>query len=365
MISVMPPGRAGPLDWSVAEFPRHRLRLLRAAVQAYFVLVTLVIGVRFHHFVQHYLDPARPFVERPAAVDAFLPIGGFMAAKYFLFTGIVDPIHPAGFVLFVTIVAVSLLLKKGFCGWICPIGTLSELLWRTGRRVLGENLRMNPNVDVVLRSLKYVLLALFVLLIGVAMVPNMMVLFMITDYYKTADVRTMQFFTRMSTLAFSVVAGLVVLSLLYRNFWCRYLCPYGALLGLASRLSPVKVRRDETHCAHCRACSRHCPSQIDVEKETLVDSAECFGCLTCVSRCPQKGALDLTVAARGGRRILRPVLMPVLLVALFYLGVGLGMATGHWKSKVPAEEYARIIPTLYGREAPPAVPPPPAPRSAE
>ena len=113
---------------------RTYVRFLRYAVQFGFVLLTLFIGYRFYQFVQHFEVPGRPFVQRPAAVDAFLPIGGLMAFKYFLFTGIVEPVHPSGFILFVAILGVSLIMKKGFCGWICPFGTLHHFFanWKSG-----------------------------------------------------------------------------------------------------------------------------------------------------------------------------------------------------------------------------------------
>ena len=174
---------------------RTYVRFLRYAVQAGFVVVTLFIGYRFYQFVQHFEVPGRPFVQRPAAVDAFLPIGGFMAFKYFLFTGIVEPVHPAGFILFVAIVGVSLIMKKGFCGWICPIGTLSQYAWMAGEKVLGKNFKPGPSADIALRSLKYILLGFFVFLIGFAMAPTMMLLLMITDYYKVVAVRMMKIFT--------------------------------------------------------------------------------------------------------------------------------------------------------------------------
>ena len=116
-----------------------------------------------------------------------------------------------------------------------------------------------------------------------------MAMFFIADYYKIVDVRMMKFFTEMTTLTMWVLIALGALSLLYKNFWCRYLCPYGALLGLVSRFSPFKVRRNEEKCIHCHACTKHCPTLIDVEKKDVVKSEECFGCLTCVSRCPVRG----------------------------------------------------------------------------
>jgi polyferredoxin len=325
--------------------PRAYLRPLRYAVQAAFLLLTLFIGWKFYHFVQQYSAPAGTIIERPASVDAFLPIGGLMAFKYFILTGIVDPIHPSGLVLFIAVLGVSLLLKKGFCGWICPIGTLSQYVWMAGEKVFGRNFRIAGYTDISLRSLKYLLMGLFLLAIGVMPMWSM-ALFFIGDYYKTVDVRMMLFFTEMTTLTMWILIALAALSFLYKNFWCRYLCPYGALLGLLSKFSPVRIQRNDEKCAHCHACTTHCPTQIEVEAADVVKSAECFGCLTCVSRCRAAGALELTASFGKKIRVVRPWLFPVILVALFYVVIGIGMLTDSWHSKIPQEEYQKLIPEV-------------------
>ncbi len=269
-----------------------------------------------------------------------------MGFKYFLLTGIVEPVHPSGFVMFTAILAVSLFVKKSFCGWICPIGTVSQYVWMAGQKVIGRNFRIPGFGDVSLRSLKYVLLGLFLFIIGIAMPSSMIALFFIGDYYKTADVRMMKFFTEMTTLSMWVLIGLGFLSLLYKNFWCRYLCPYGALAGLLSRLSPFKIRRNDEKCIHCNACTTHCPTQIDVASKTVVKSEECFGCLTCVSRCPSEGALDLMVSSGKKATVIKPLLFPFVMIILFYLVIGIGMATGNWHSKIPYQDYRQLIPEV-------------------
>lgn len=325
---------------------RKYIRILRYSVQAAFLLLTLFIGYRFYQFVLHFEAAGQAFVQRPPSVDAFLPIGGLMAFKYFILTGIIEPVHPSGFIMFVAILGVSLVMKKGFCGWICPVGTLSQYVWMTGEKIFGKNFRIGRFTDLSLRSVKYLLLGLFLFLIGIAMPPNMMVLFFITDYYKIVDVRMMMFFTEMTSLTLWVLIGLGVLSLLYKNFWCRYLCPYGALLGLLSRLSPFKIRRNEEKCIHCHACTQHCPTLIDVESKAVVKSEECFGCMTCVSRCPAPGAIDLTVSVGKKVNIVKPWFFPIILIVLFYLAIGIGMVTDNWHSKIPYEEYQRLLPDV-------------------
>jgi polyferredoxin len=328
------------------SYPRKSIRYIRYAVQIWFLLVTLFVGWQFFQFVLHFEDPSYPFVQRPPSVDAFLPIGGLMAFKFFAVTGIVEPIHPSGLILFIAITGVSLFLKKGFCGWVCPVGTLSQYVWMIGEKVLGRNFRVEQYTDIGLRSIKYTLLALFFWVIVVAMGSNMILMFFGSDYYKLADVKMLKFFTDMSSLTFWVLVGLGLLSLLYKNFWCRYLCPYGALLGIISRWSPVKVRRNEEKCIHCHECTKHCPTLIDVEKKDVIKSGECFGCMTCVSRCPAPGALDMTVKAGKQVSILKPALYAVLLVALFYLIIGIGVLTGKWHSQLPYEEYQRLVPQV-------------------
>jgi polyferredoxin len=329
---------------------RTHLRKLRYSIQFAFLLLTFFIGYRFFSFVLHFESPGHPFVQRPPSVDAFLPIAGLMSFKYFLFTGIIEPIHPAAFVMFVAIVAVSLFLKKGFCGWICPVGTVSQYFWMAGEKIFGRNLRMKKYADVPVRSLKYILMALFLVLIGLTMAPNMLVLFFLSDYYKTADVRTMKFFTEMSQTAFWSLLFIGGFSLLLKNFWCRYLCPYGALLGLLSSCSPVKIRRNEEKCVHCGACTKNCPTLLPVETKEVVSSPECFGCMTCVSHCPSKGALDITVKAGKKRMDINPWLYPAALLLLFYLIIGAGIVSGNWQSRVSITEYRELIPGISPKD---------------
>jgi hypothetical protein len=71
-----------------------------------------------------------------------------------------------------------------------------------------------------------------------------------------------------------------------------------------------------------------------------------FRLLTCVSRCPAEGALDLSLRTGRKVRTITPWLYPVILIILFYLAIGVGMATDNWNSKIPYEEYQRLIPEV-------------------
>lgn len=323
---------------------KKNIRFLRYAVQAVFFLLTLHIGYTFYHFVLHFENPSHPFIERPPSVDAFLPIAGLMSFKYFLSTGVIEPVHPSALIMFTAIVCVSLLLKKGFCGWICPIGTLSQWSWMTGGRLLGKNFRIGRHADILLRSMKYIGMTFFLFIVWGRMSTAALEAFFLSDYYKIADIKTMKFFADMSTATAGFLAGAGGLSLLYKNFWCRYLCPYGALLGLLSIFGPVKITRSEKNCSHCHACTSHCPALIDVERQAAVNSAECFGCMTCVSRCPAKGVLEISIKTGRQRKAFAPYLYPAVLVLMLSLIIGAGITAGKWRSRVTYEEYKRLVP---------------------
>src|ERR1039458_584839 len=97
--------------------------------------------------------------------------------------------------------------------------------------------------------------------------------FIHSEYHKVADVRLLDFFLHISPFARGVILGLLALSIVLNNPFCRYLCPYGALLGLVAMLSPVRVTRDRERCISCGACSQACPSSIDVMHNKSVASA--------------------------------------------------------------------------------------------
>lgn len=333
---------------------RSYLRRLRYIVQWGIFLFLIYAGVKFYFFVEYFSQADMPLqitppVNRPPSVEAFLPIGALMAFKLWVTTGIFDRIHPAGLVIFVAAVLMALLLKKGFCGWICPVGALSDATHKLGRKIFRRNFRIHTYLDYPLRSIKYILMGFFIYVILIGMPSDAILHFLEGDYYKIADVKMLYFFTKMTPATFITLAVLFLLSLFYKNFWCRYLCPYGALLGLISMLSPLKITRNEDACIHCRQCTKNCPSLLPVEDKIRINSPECTGCLTCVSHCPAKGALDMTVSRK---RTLNPVIFAVLIIVLFFGTVGIGKLTGKWSSSVTYEEYKRIIPFALKLEHP-------------
>jgi polyferredoxin len=323
------------------KMAEKNVQRVRIAVQWCFLLFSLYLGVTFYRFVQYFrTGGATPFVARPDGVEAFLPISALLSLKGWIASGSINTIHPAALVIFLAALLVSLLLKRAFCSWICPVSTMTELFWKSGFRVLGRNFQLPPYLDWLIRPVKYLLLLFFVFSIVLMMSPESVNSFIISDYNKTADLKLLDFFLHISGTPLVVVATLVLLSFFIRNPFCRFLCPYGALLGLLSRFSPIKVQRNASACISCGGCNKACPSHIDVMHKERVCSEECIGCLRCVSSCPKPEALQMRV--KGGR-VVPGLLFAGLVVAIFVGGSIVGRVTGHWHTSIDKSEYQQLI----------------------
>jgi len=323
---------------AITTFRRpHRWRQLS---QLLFLAWTAWAGIQFGLFVRHFETAGTtPLYLRPPSIEAFLPIGALVSLKHWLASGNIHPVHPAALVLFLTFVGMSVLAKKSFCSWLCPVGTLSDWAWKAGRGLLGRNFLPWKPLDLMLRSLKYLLLLFFVKLILIDMPAAALGGFLDAPYWAISDVKMLHFFTGPSTTTLVVVGALLLASLAIKNAWCRYLCPYGALLGLASLLSPFKIRRQAAACNGCKRCSRACPASLPVDQKSVIRSAECTGCLSCISQC-RSDALAMTPPGRRWPQFA----FPLTVLGLFAIGVLSGMLSGHWQTNLDYADYLRLIP---------------------
>ena len=317
---------------------------LRIAVQWGFLLFQLYLGVCLYRFVLHFrTGGVTPFVGRPDGIEGFLPISALLSLREWIATGSINPVHPAGLVIFLTVVTVSLLLKRSFCSWICPVGTISELAWKLGFRFFRRNVRPPRWLDVTLRCAKYLLLLFFLSATLWTMSPAGVKAFIYSDYNKLADIRLLDFFLNLSPRALLVIAVLVLISFPLRSPFCRFLCPYGALVGLVAVLSPVKVTRQSEACVACGVCTQVCPAYIPVMQRKRVFSPECIGCWRCVSHCRSMGALDMRLTGR--RVVVNGLLFAFFVGLLFWGGSVVGKLTGHWHTGITLPEYERLIVT--------------------
>lgn len=323
------------------EKPVQRIRF---AIQLFFALLCIWIGIEFWQFVAYLQSSGTTaFQQRPPGVEGFLPISALMSVVYFIQTGIIHDVHPAGFFIFLAIVGVSFTFGKAFCSWMCPVGFISELVGDFGEKIwkkfFKRRFKLPRFIDYPLRAVKYLLLAFFVFAIF-SMTETALAFFLSDAYNVAADIKMFYFFANISRFSLIVIGVLFFLSIIIRNFWCRYLCPYGALLGMIGLLSPNKIKRNTSSCIDCGLCAKACSSFIKVDKLKTVYSDECTSCLNCVDACPVANTLELKNIF-GKKKVSKKLI--ALGVGLIFIAItGIGFLTGHWHNNVSKEKYLII-----------------------
>ncbi|MGC9021615.1 MAG: 4Fe-4S binding protein [Dissulfurimicrobium sp.] len=298
-----------------------------------FSLYLLYAGYRFYRYYLWVSGQSNVYAPKFPSVEAFLPIGALTALKHLVLTGQFDAIHPAGLAIFIAVLLAAFLFRKGVCGWVCPVGLISNLFEGLGRR-FGLSFCLKGWPSIPLYSLKYILLSFFLYIILFRMDGQSIAAFMSSPYNMLVDIKMLLFFIKpsLTTVVFLVV--ITSLSIILRNPWCRYLCPYGALLGVMALFSPIHVKRDETLCINCKRCTKICPACIEMHKKTAVRTPECQGCMECIGVCPVKNCLGLNTLL-GIKP--SPLGVAALTITLIFGAWILASVTGHWESAIRPE----------------------------
>jgi polyferredoxin len=166
--------------------------------------------------------------------------------------------------------------------------------------------------------------------------------FIYSPYNKVADVKMLLFFTELSSFAFWTLAILILFSVFIKNFWCRYLCSYGALLGFLSLFSPVKVTRNPISCTDCKKCTRVCPNLITVHKPLRIVSDECTACALCIDVCPVANTLQFKSSIKS-RGFIPTWVFGLLVLGIFISGILIARLSGHWQNNISEDEYRKRI----------------------
>ena len=279
-----------------------------------------------------------PFVARPEAPAGLLPVGHFTSFFAWIRGGGWDPLLPAGLVIIIAALSVSLLFRRGFCGWICPVGTVWEACAALGRRVMGgRNIRLPKWLDITGRVFRFVIAALVVFILLSVPIAEA-VGFRSLPYMMIADLKTIGMMIQPAYLLVILLAG--VISMLFGPVWCRYLCPVGGMYAAVATASPCSVHRDTETCIQCGRCSKSCHAICQPDKVTTVRNTECDGCMDCVKACPVD---DCLTARAFGRVKIAPWVWPILVVGLWLAIYGIASVTGNWKSPVAPTEFRAII----------------------
>ena len=259
------------------------------------------------------------------SIHAICPYGGLESTLSLLAVGtFLKKIVIGTYVLFGATVLLALVLRRSFCGQICAFGGLQEFFGKLGKKLFKRRPVVPQKLDRVLRSLKYVVLAVTV---AMAWITGEL---WITPYDPFNALGHLADFNALTTtylVGFLVLVLSLLGSVVYDRFFCKYLCPAGAFYGLIGKVSPYAVTVHAESCIRCGKCNKACPMNVEVmnAKHGRVTSLECINCNECVNVCPQQGAIECGFP----KRRMHPILATVLALLLFLAPIGIAASTGN------------------------------------
>jgi len=227
-----------------------------------------------------------------ASVDALCPFGAMETLITWVTTGsLITKTHPSNLVLGLAVLVATLLVGNAFCGWICPFGAVQDALTWVRRKLRLPAITVPRGLDRALRWGRFVVLAVILYFSYVT------ASLWFADYDPYVALFGLHWLFEPDTpalwIGLSILAVVVVGSVLVERAWCRYLCPLGGVLSVLSRFSLLRIRRAPTTCTDCSLCDKACPVGIEPSKAAPMVSPDCIGCMDCVTTCPVRGALGV------------------------------------------------------------------------
>lgn len=248
------------------------IRILRYLSQAAFlgIVVYLALGLGSHSF------------------ENYCPFGG-VEALYTVFTEkqFTCALAPLNLSLMIGVVALTLLTKRSFCGWVCPLGAIAEWINKLGDKVWKKRPRLPRSADKYLRLLRYPVLA--IILYYTYKIGDLI----FRGYDPFYIIFSGGGHETLGWISFGVLGAFVVLSFFQPMTFCRYFCPLAAVLDPFSKVGLIRISRNAETCTDCTLCNKVCHFGVEPMKYEKVTHRDCVNCLECVEACPVKDCMEV------------------------------------------------------------------------
>ncbi|HEX9062754.1 MAG TPA: 4Fe-4S binding protein, partial [Clostridia bacterium] len=220
------------------------------------------------------------------------------------------------------IIPVTILAGRFFCGWMCAFGTLGDILYKISGMIFKVPFTINEKADRALKKIKYVVLG-FIIIAGWSFgivnlnaanpwnaFGSLATVGKVPDFYYAASKFTIGFF---------ILLAIISASFFVERFFCRYLCPMGAVFAIISKLKLAKIKKPKDKCGSCKICTKSCAMGINLYEYNKINSGECINCLKCVSSCPRKN-VSINVANEDIRSSVAAAAAVTAMTGFYYAG---------------------------------------------
>ena len=255
---------------------KNKAQELRRIIQYSFLGITMIVVVLLINNVFR-------------SAHGFCPYSSICFGVMSLNPGFAKLLYPIAVIIGLLIAVSSIFWGRRFCGYICPFGTVQEIISNLNPRTKkNKQFQLPIWLHKLLNSLKYIIMLITIL----AVFRSMQYVYM--KYCPVLAVSHPQNITIYSAATLFVI---FIVGYFINRFWCRYLCPYAALMNVFQYLGKLlhvrskRIQVNENLCKNCNLCSKNCPMQIDVQEEKRVENVNCIFCLKCLQSCPVENGI--------------------------------------------------------------------------
>lgn len=257
----------------IASDKSQKLRLI---IQTVFLLVSIYL---FYGLISGVFCTAHSFCPYSMVCFGLLRIA-FWKNMLFVFSAAIV----SGLLICIT----TMFIGRKFCGYICPLGTIQEFLFKLRSNKYRRNQRISFFYEKKFGKLTYMILGITVFLVLIRKSPFFM---------SFCPILTI------GQLPYLIIPGILIWifiiigGLLTERFFCRFLCPYGALLNVFQFLSKLFgfkrliIKRNLESCVDCCNCMKNCPMNINLAESEYINDANCIHCLICTIACPKENCI--------------------------------------------------------------------------
>ncbi len=230
----------------------------------------------------------------------------------------------------VSIVPLTMLLGRFFCGWMCGFGSFGDWLYFLTGKVMKKKIKLSTTWDKYLKFVKY---GVLISLVVVVWTVNSSLLKSASPWDVFGMLTTFGSVPAFNQVAVNFTLGMIILVFIIfgfcviERFFCRYLCPLGALFTLVSSWRIVKIRKPRKACGSCHSCTLYCSMGIPLGEVDQVNTGECIHCMKCISVCPKSNA-ELAVVKFKANPVIISFIAVGLLLGSYLITSSLGAGGG-------------------------------------
>ena len=222
--------------------------------------------------------------------------------------------------ILLAVIPFTILFGRFFCGYLCSFGAMGDFFWFVSKKVNRKPVRIGEKTDRLLKFIKYALLLfliVFVWTLGAVTINSTENPWDIFGMF--VSFTSLPSASYLLTVGFGLLLLIIAGSFFIERFFCRYLCPLGAIFAVLSKIRILKVKKPVKDCGACKSCTRSCVMGIPMYRYEVINSGECINCFQCIQSCYRKNT-TVNITGKDIAPLFAGIAVTAMMTGTYYVG---------------------------------------------